>query len=50
MELILKIFFFLLSNTDIDFEVEKHTWKKYKATKVLSTINWIELIDKKEFA
>ena len=51
MEVILRILFLSLSNTDVKFaELKKPTWKIYNAAEVLSIPNQIELIDKREFA
>lgn len=50
IKMVLEILFFFLSNADIDFEVERLTWKKNSATEVLAITGQIQLIDKHEFA
>ncbi len=50
MEVVLKMLFLSLSNADIEFiELKKLTWRFYTTVKALSTINWVELINKREF-
>lgn len=51
MEVVLEILFLSLSNADIKFaKLEKLLWKIYIAVEALPTTNWIELINKREFA
>lgn len=51
MEVILIMFFLLLSNADVNFvNLEKLIWRSYNIAEVLSITSKIELIDKKEFA
>lgn len=50
MEVVLKMLFLLLSNADIQFDIEKLIWKTYTAIKTLSTTSWVEVADKEEFA
>lgn len=52
MKVILRISFLFLNNIDVKFtkQSKKLTWRFYTTTKVLSTTNRIELINKKEFA
>lgn len=43
--------FLALSNVEVEFtKLGKLIWRSYTAAKALSTTNWVELIDKKEFA
>lgn len=51
MEVVLKMPFLSFSNIDIEF-VRSGTfiWKFYDTAKILSTTNWVQLIDKHEFA
>ncbi len=42
--------FLALSNADFQFGVEELTWRSYTAAEALPTTNWVELIDKREFA
>ena len=44
------MFFFTLSNVDIQFTEKKLTWRSYTIAKFLSTTKWVELINKKKFA
>lgn len=50
MNVILEMFFLSLSNTNIEFEVERSTWKKYTITKALPTTCQVKLINKIEIA
>ena len=51
MEIVLGMPFLALGNTDVEFTgLEKLTWRSYTAAEALSTTNWVEFIDKKEFA
>ena len=50
MEVVIGMPFLIFSNTDIQFIEKKLTWRSYTATKALSTIKQVEIIDKKEFA
>lgn len=50
IEMILKMPFLFLNNADIKFaELRKLSWRLYIAAEALPTINWVELINKKEF-
>lgn len=50
MEVILEISFLFLNNVNLKFSKQgKFTWRFYTVVEALSTINWIQLIDKKEF-
>ncbi len=43
--------FLSLSNADVKFaKLEKLTWRLYIAVEAPPTINWVELIGKREFA
>lgn len=51
MEVIIKILFLFFSNANVQFaELGKLTWRLYTAAEALPTTNWVELINKKEFA
>lgn len=50
MEVVLDMFFLILSNANIQFAKKKFTWRFYTIAKVLSTIKRIKLIKKKKFA
>ena len=50
MEVILGMPFFTLSNANIRFAKKVLTWRSYTAAEALPTTEWVELIDKKEFA
>ncbi len=51
MEVVLRMPFLSLSNTDVKFaELGKLTWRLYTVADVLPTTSWVELIDKREFA
>lgn len=49
MEIILKMFFLILCNTNIKFDIKKLTYMTYTITKALPITTWIQLIDNKEF-
>ena len=49
-EIVLGILFLTLSNADVQFVEKELTWRSYSAAEALSTIKWVELINKKEFA
>lgn len=50
MEIILKILFFSFNNIDVKFaELEKLIWEFYIVTEALSTISWVQPINKREF-
>ena len=42
--------FLIFGNANIQFAEKKLTWRSYIATEALSTIKWVKVIDKKEFA
>ncbi len=48
--MVLEISFLDLSNTIFQFSTEKFILRSYTVAETLSTINRIEIIDKKEFA
>ncbi len=50
MEMILRMLFLALSNTDFQFGAKKLIWRSYTAAKVLSTTSHVKLIGKREFA
>ena len=50
MKMVLRMFFFTLNNTNIQFTEKKLTWRLYTIKKVLLTSQRIKLIDKKKFA
>lgn len=50
MEMIPRILFLALSNTDVQFGVEKLTWRSYTTARALPITRQIELIDKYKFA
>lgn len=50
MKIVPRMFFLTLSNVDVQFVEKKIIWRGYTITKALSTINKVELIDKKKFA
>lgn len=51
MEVVLKILFLSLSNTDVEFaELEKLTWRLYIIAEALPITSQVKLIDKKKFA
>ncbi len=51
MEVVLKMPFLSLSNTDIEFaKLGKLTWRSYTAAEALPTTSWVKLIDKREYA
>lgn len=51
IKIVLEICFLSLSNTDVKFaELEKLIWRFYTIAKALSTINWVKLINEREFA
>ena len=51
MEIVLRMPFLAFNNADVEFTgLEKLTWRSYITAKALPTTNWVELIDKKEFA
>ena len=49
-EIVLGMPFLTLSNANIQFVKRELTWKSYTAAKAISTIKWVKLINKKEFA
>ena len=42
--------FLTLSNADIKFAQKELTWRSYITAEALTTIKWVEIIDRKEFA
>lgn len=48
--MVLVMSFLSLSNTEVQFDAEKLTWRTYTIAEALSTTSQVELIDKKEFA
>ena len=51
IEIVLEMPCLAHSNVDIEFaEIGKLTWRLYTIAKALPTTNWVELIDKTEFA
>lgn len=49
-EIVLEISYLTLSNTDIHFADKDFLWSSYTTTEAMSTIKWVELINKKKFA
>lgn len=49
IKIILKIFIFIVFNTNIWFAEKEFMWRNYIATKILSTTKKVELIDKQKF-
>ena len=49
-EVILGILFLTLSNANVQFIEKELTWRSYTIAEALSTIKWVELINKKKFA
>lgn len=43
------MFYLAFSNTDIQFKVEKLTWRFFTTAKTLSTVRQMELINKHKF-
>lgn len=50
MEIVLKMYFLILNNADIQFIKKELIWKIYIIAAALSTTGWIEFIKKKDFA
>ena len=50
IKMVLEMFFLIFSNADFKFSTEKLIWKSYITTEALSTISWVKLINKREFA
>lgn len=50
MEVVLNMFFFTFSNTNIQFPNKELTQRSYITAEALSTIKRVELINKKKFA
>ena len=51
MEIVLGMPFLALSNADVEFTgLEKLIWRSYIIVEALPTTDWVELIDKREFA
>ncbi len=50
MKVVLGMPFLAISNADIQFGVEKFTWRSYTFAEALPTARRVELIDKHEFA
>ena len=50
VEIMLDMFFFKLSNANIEFAEKKHIWKSYTTAAALPTSKEVELINKKKFA
>ena len=50
MEVVLEMPFLIFSNADIKFTEKELTWRSYTAIEILSTTNWVKLINKKKFA
>ena len=50
IELVLRMPFLTLSNTNIQFEIESFTWRPYSTAEALPSARQVELIDKHEFA
>lgn len=50
IEMVPRMLFLVFSNVNIQFDVEKLTWRSYAVAEVLSTISQVEIINKKEFA
>ena len=48
--MLFRIFFFTLSNTDVDFLDWELRWRTYITKEVFSTIRHVKLVSKKEFA
>ena len=44
------MFLFTFNNTDIWFAEKELNWRSYPPTEALPNTNWVEFIDKKEFA
>ncbi len=49
-DIVFKILFSIISNTNVDFQGWDFQWKSYTAKKVLLTTRKVKLIGKKEFA
>ncbi len=50
LDVVLRIFFLIMSNADIDFQAQNLQWRSYTIGDVLPTTGQIEIIGRKEFA
>ena len=50
MEVILEMSFLIFNNVNIQFAEKELIWRSYITEQALTTICWVELIEKKEFA
>ncbi len=49
-DVVLEIFFLIMNNTDVDFQVWDLQWRFYTTRNIFPTSRQVELIEKKEFA